>query len=688
MIGAMAPPLRAALFLMGLLLLARSGARAHRVLVIGTGGREHAIAAALSRSPKVEEVLVLPGNAAMPLTDPKIRCTLESASEGGDVVELAKSYLPSLVVIGPEKPLAEGLADRLREEGLPVCAPSQRATRIESDKAWARRFMSGHGVRSPRFKAATSLEEALAAASDIGKRAPPVLKRIGLHAGKGVRLPTSDAECDEMLRYHFASFPGETLLLEERLFGPEVSLFAFSDGEHAVFSPPSTDHKRLLEGDEGVNTGGMGAVCPVTFVSSDELEEMQRLMRRTLDGLREEGTPFQGVLYGGFILDEDRTLCRTQQVFVLEFNARLGDPEAQAMLPLLETDAFALFAGAARPPVPHETTSIARPRFARSMHAASVVLASDGYPSSSPREVPLYVGASPLPVPRVHDGGAGFSAFFAGVRGAVGGEGRELVTSGGRVLCGTGVGRSPRAALCNAYAGLQSLRFEGQQLRGDIGRKATLLGSAEPLRIAVLASGRGSSVRALVEALAGGQLDRCTLATIVSNHASAPVLAFARERGLPHVCVERRGGQSREQHDGAVEGALLAAQADLVLLVGYDRLLSKGFCDRWLGAMLNVHPALLPEALRIPGAAGKGAFDLKVHDAVLRAGAAESGCTVHLVTAEADRGPAFLRKVCRVAEQDTAETLRARVQSLEGAALHDAVVAYRDMAFGGLVLNP
>jgi phosphoribosylamine--glycine ligase len=419
-----------------------------KVLVIGSGGREHALAWAISRSPRAPQIYAAPGNAGLA----EIGSLVPIAA--GDVEGLcafARAEGIDLTIVGPEAPLVAGIVDRFRERGLRVFGPHARAAHLEGSKVFAKDFMRRHGVPTAPYFVCGSLEEAEAALA--GASYPRVIKADGLAAGKGVVIASSRDEALEAARSMLVAGrfgeAGRRILIEEFIRGEEVSLFALCRGTNYFLLPPSQDHKRLRDGDEGPNTGGMGAYAPFPRWT-EELEAQVRrdLVEPTLRGMQAEGRAYHGLLYAGLILRGGRT-------YVLEYNCRFGDPETQVVLPLVEGDLLeALDAVASGSPGPLPPMSV------RAGAVATVVLASGGYPESYPRGLPI----RGLEEARER---AGVLVFHAGTKAGDGGA----VTDGGRVLCVTGVGEDLQRALDRAYDGARRISFAGMVYRSDIGRR-------------------------------------------------------------------------------------------------------------------------------------------------------------------------------------------------------------------------
>ncbi len=424
-----------------------SAPRGARVLVVGGGGREHALAWALARSASVGEVMSSPGNPGCAEIGPLL-------PDPGDVRELAARAVEAgvdLVVVGPEAPLVAGLADACRERGLAVYGPDAATARLEASKVGAKAFMLRHGVPTAEARVSRSEAEALehVRAHERAGGAPLVIKRSGLAGGKGVTVPEDLGGAEAAVRAAFRAGDAE-VLLEERLSGQEVSLLVICDGERALPLRLAQDYKQALEGDRGPMTGGMGCVAPVELLDEAELEDvMARVVRPTLRGLAQEGTPFVGTLFVGLMLTDAGPK-------VLEYNVRFGDPEIQSLLPLLDEDLYELLAAATRGELGERSLRW------RDGAAACVVLAAPGYPEAPETGTPIYLPG---------DLGEGVIVFQAGTRR----EGERLVSAGGRVLNVVGLGADRREAVARAYSAVSTIGFRGAHYRRDIGARLEAL---------------------------------------------------------------------------------------------------------------------------------------------------------------------------------------------------------------------
>ncbi|MEA2458370.1 MAG: phosphoribosylamine---glycine ligase [Thermoleophilaceae bacterium] len=417
-----------------------------RVLVIGSGGREHALVRALSRSPQQPEVLAAPGNAG--IARDGVECLPIAVGDLAAITVAARERKVSLVVVGPEAPLVAGLVDMLGEAGIRAFGPSAAAARIEGSKSYAKELMRELGVPTAAYMVFHTREEALAQLPCASY--PAVLKADVLAAGKGVIVCQTEAEARAAVDVFFGErrFGATTVVLEEFLVGEEVSLLALCDGVRALPMAPAQDYKRIFDGDEGPNTGGMGSYSPVPGYDADwAMEAAQAVHQPIVDDLRRRGTPFHGVLYAGLMMTESGPK-------VLEYNARFGDPETQAILPRLRSDPLELLDRAARPGGLEGAEIEWSPEF-----AVTLVMASRGYPeSSSSGDV---IGGL--------DGLAGdVEVLHAGTAERDG----RIVTAGGRVLNVTALGTTPAEARERAYAAADTIDFDGKQLRRDIAARA------------------------------------------------------------------------------------------------------------------------------------------------------------------------------------------------------------------------
>ncbi len=419
-----------------------------RVLVVGSGGREHTLCWKLSQSPRVNKIYCAPGNAGIEAT---AECVKVDVMDIPGLVRLAILKEVELVVVGPEAPLAAGLVDELTAAGIPAFGPNKEAARLEGSKAFAKKLMLKYNIPTA---ASHTFEEAAPALAYLDKLAPPVVvKADGLAAGKGVVVARTPAEAREaveriMIQKEFGA-AGDRVIIEEFLDGEEVSVLAFTDGEAVIPMVSSQDHKAAYDGDTGPNTGGMGAYSPAPVLTPELMARVEKeILYPTITGLRREGITFKGVLYAGLMITADGPK-------VLEYNARFGDPECQVVLPRLESDLAEVMLD-----VINNNLSERKLRWSDD-HTACVVMASGGYPGTYEKGWIIEGLEEAATV-------EGTYVFHAGTAR----KGGKIVTAGGRVLSVTARGETLAAAVNRAYAAVAKIRFQGAHYRRDIGHRA------------------------------------------------------------------------------------------------------------------------------------------------------------------------------------------------------------------------
>ena len=429
--------------------------RGRTVLVIGGGGREHALAWAIARSPEVARVYVAPGNGGTHWPAQRGRAACTSLPLGGteQLVAFARQEAIDMTVVGPEAPLAAGIVDAFAAAGLPVFGPHRAAARLEASKAFAKAFMQRHHIPTAPARTFDSFDAALDYARSLAT--PPVIKADGLAAGKGVYLPTSAHEVrdalDHILVKRRFGAAGDQVVVEQRLVGEELSVLAWCDGICVRQIVAARDYKRALDGDRGPNTGGMGAYAPAGAVDTALRDQIQtQVLEPAVAGMAAEGTPFVGILYAG--------LMRTDRgIQVLEFNCRFGDPETQVVLPLLAGDIVAIFQACIDGELARATIEW------HSGACVTVVVASGGYPAAYRSGIPIEGIATADALDDV-------TVFHAGTALHDG----RVVTAGGRVVAVTGRGADLAAATATAYRGAARIDFEGAYYRSDIAAGAAV----------------------------------------------------------------------------------------------------------------------------------------------------------------------------------------------------------------------
>ena len=420
------------------------------VLVIGSGGREHALAFKAAQNPSVRTVFVAPGNAGTAL-EPKLENVAIGVEDLDALVAFAKDNSVELTIVGPEAPLVIGVVDRFREEGLAIFGPTAAAAQLEGSKSFTKDFLARHDIPTAEYQTFEQIEPALAYLKEKG--APIVVKADGLAAGKGVIVAMTEAEAEEAIRDMLAGNAfgeaGSRVVIEEFLEGEEASFIVMVDGKNVLPFATSQDHKRAYNGDQGPNTGGMGAYSPAPVVTADIHERiMNEVINPTVEGMASEGAPYTGFLYAGLMITADGTPK------VIEYNCRFGDPETQPIMLRLQSDLVELIQAANREEL--DQTEI---KF-DSRAAVGVVLAAKGYPGSYPKGDAI----SGLRV----DYAEGEKVFHAGTKQ----DGENVVTAGGRVLCATALGHTVTEAQKRAYALLNEINWDGVEFRTDIAYRA------------------------------------------------------------------------------------------------------------------------------------------------------------------------------------------------------------------------
>ena len=422
-----------------------------RVLLVGNGGREHAIAWKLLQSPLIEHIYVCPGNGGTATISPKVtNVTTVKDSDFPGLVAFAQEKHVNFLIPGPEAPLVAGIVDYFAQHAAHIKAfgPSQAAATMEGSKTFSKDFMKRHRIPTAAYENFSSYDAATKYLDSISHDV--VIKASGLAAGKGVIIPQTKEEAhaalkDMMLSKEFGA-AGDEVVIEEFLTGDELSILTFSDGHSIKSLPPAQDHKRIFDGDRGPNTGGMGTYAPTRIAPPELLAQVDReILQPTVDGMRSEGFTFKGVLFTGLMLTPNG-------VRVLEYNVRFGDPETQSLLCLMEGDLAAVMLACADGRLAEVDVNVS------SRSAATVVVAAGGYPASYAKGTPMTLGAVP-------DGTVLFHAGTAVVGG-------QLVTAGGRVIASTATAATLEEAVANAYKGVESIRFEGMQFRKDIAGRA------------------------------------------------------------------------------------------------------------------------------------------------------------------------------------------------------------------------
>ncbi len=426
-----------------------------KILVVGGGGREHALAWKMAQSPRASQVYVAPGNAG---TARESGMTNIGLSKIDDLIAFVQRENIALTVVGPEAPLAAGIVDAFQKAGLKIFGPTQAAAQLESSKDFAKQFMLRHGIPTATSQTFTDVQQACTYIAQHG--APIVIKADGLAAGKGVVVAQTQEEAfaavDAMLAGNALGDAGSRVVIEDFLEGEEASFIVMADGEHVLPMATSQDHKRLCDHDEGPNTGGMGAYSPAPVITPElHARVMREIIQPTIQGMAKDGIRFTGFLYAGLMIDKDG------HPKTLEFNCRMGDPETQPIMMRLKSDLIDLFEHGIDGTLDQIESEWDR------RCALGVVLAAKGYPQA-PESGAVITGLEKVADNAQNDEQAQVKVFHAGTKE----EGGNVVVSGGRVLCVTALGDSVRVAQKNAYAAAEQIHFDGKQMRRDIGQRA------------------------------------------------------------------------------------------------------------------------------------------------------------------------------------------------------------------------
>ncbi len=417
-----------------------------KILIVGSGGRENSIAWALSRNQTIEQIYVCPGNGGTANFE-KCICLNPKSEDAKTIIKECQRLQINLVIIGPEVPLAEGMANKMRDAGLTVFGPDKEGAQLEASKGWAKDLMIENNIPTAKYWSAESKEEAL----EILKRfnQPLVIKADGLAAGKGVTVCETIEQSKEAIKEVFSGkfgSAGKKVILEEKIEGPEVSIFALCDGEKLIVLPPAQDHKRLLEGDNGPNTGGMGAYAPALVINQKDLEDLTELvLQPTLKGLKKKGINYIGIIYAGLMLTSSGPK-------VIEFNCRFGDPECQALMPLMGEEFASVIFACAR----GELENAPKLTF-NNQCSVCIVAASKGYPESPQKGDKININIDSNSSLQVFHAGTTIDKFD------------NIITSGGRVLSLVAQGESFEKAFDLAYSNMKKINFDGMHFREDIG---------------------------------------------------------------------------------------------------------------------------------------------------------------------------------------------------------------------------
>jgi len=579
-----------------------------KIVIVGNGGREHALFW------KINNDFINSSAQVIRLTD---NCEM--------VLEFCQKESVDLVVIGPEQALHEGLVDRLREKGIKAFGPTAKAAQLESSKKFAKEFMQKHSVATAEFHSFKGRDKKAIELIEH-YQGYLVLKFDGLAAGKGVYVCSSLQEAFDSLEKIFLNYgPDANYLIEERIVGPEISILGITDGKDIALFPPARDHKRLLDGNLGPNTGGMGVFCPVPNFTDEQMREChEKIISPTLKGIEKENLDYRGFIYFGIMLTSNGPK-------LLEYNARMGDPETEVIMPLLDCHLTNLIEACLENRLGIFLEKNPIKFFPK--YAVDVVLASEGYPQKI-QTGKIITGLEKLNPETL--------VFISGARK----ENKNLLTTGGRVLNVVCTADTLKQAVQNVYSEVRKIHFEGMQYRRDI--------ASQNKRIVILISGRGSNMEQIVHHCQDGILKGVAeVVAVVSNKPEAKGLQVATNKGVT-ACVVKSQGKNKNQFEEELLKCVQGFSPDYIVLAGYMKILSSSFVKNYANKIINIHPA--DTSLHQGLGAYEWAFALKRKNTAI---------TVHYVDAGVDTGTVIGKMDVDLTDCHTLEEVEKRGLSCE-----------------------
>lgn len=597
------------------------------ILVLGSGAREHVIVEKLLTSFKCKNIYISPGNSMCKAIDVYLPNKF-------DILNFSKDKDIYMVIVGPEKYLVEGISDFLNSHNIRCFGPSMAASQIEGSKKFSKLFMNENNIPTAKFRCfgKSQIKEAK---KYIEESPSIVIKVSGLAGGKGVVLPDSKQEAfgelDKIFLKNKYGTAGNDVVIEERLYGEEVSVFSFCNGKKAFLMPQAQDYKRLYDNDTGPNTGGMGACAPVNVLNTEEIEELQNYMNIVVEKLN-----YIGVLYTGI-------MKTSKGFYILEFNCRFGDPETQAVLNLLKSDLFNIFDSCIRNEIPKIEW--------KNEYVSNVVLAHKLYPGLKSENY--------LPINFSQPIDKSIKLYFSGVKTDNNGI---LKTKGGRVISMVCSGNSLYETINKIYNNIYKIQYDGVYFRRDIGIKRCIKDSVvnnKKLKIAIMGSTNGTSSQYLIEKQEELNIE---IALILSNKKDAGILQKAKENNIPFNIINED-----------IVSELNKNQIDLIFLIGYMKIIKGRLLETYRNRIFNVHPSLLPNH--------GGLMDISVHESVISSGDITSGCTLHKVEEKVDCGSIILQKQIKVPKNCKPYELKNLVQELEKQSFVDFVNIFKRTNF-------
>lgn len=613
----------------------------HNVLVLGSGAREHAIIEYIRKAISINNIYVYPGNDAMDggkVTLIQFMNKLKGDDFNQYIVNYCKYNDIKMVIVGPEQYLVDGISDVLKDNDIKCFGPSKEASKIEGSKIFSKNFMVDNNIPTAKFTTnkGTLCKDAISFIQSRTNAVPEyVIKLDRLAAGKGVFIPSTIDEALNIMQSNVT----EDIILEDKIEGVEVSIMGFCNGHDIVLMPQSQDHKRIDDNDIGLNTGGMGAYAPASVLDDYQLEEVRQHMLKVVTNLN-----YVGVLYAGLMVSDG-------EIYFLEFNCRFGDPEAQVLLELLDSDLYDIINDC----VDGNKLDVKW----KSGYCGNVVLSHELYPENKSHEL------VPISYTKKIEGTNKFRLYWANVMDYDG----DLYTTGGRV--GSVVYYSPnslRHVFENIYNNIYKIKYPGIYYRRDIGIKELTKSTvnSKHLNIGIIGSTKGSSLQLLLDSINDGNVN-ATVSVVISNRKDAFILDRARNYGISSIYLPYKASIGKENYDRHIVNLLRLYKVDVVYLIGYNRIVTPVLISEYKRHIFNIHPSLLPT--------GKGLWNDKVHEHILETRQKFTGCTLHHVTEEVDGGNILLQRQFRINYdvEPTIEELKKSVQQLESMVIVDSV---------------
>lgn len=614
------------------------------VIVIGSGSREHVIVSKLTESSSVNKIYVYPGNSGMVASHKVDFLKIpENSNLNQYIVQFCKSNDVDIVVVGPEQYLVDGISDVLEAENIYCFGPSKSAARIEGSKLFSKQFMKTHDIPTANFTShhGTIDNECMSFIQSRTNQKPEyVIKLDHLASGKGVFIPETVDETIHIMKQNF----DDTLIIEDKLIGEEVSIMGFCNGKDISLMPQSQDHKRVYDNDQGPNTGGMGAYAPASVLTPFEIEDVKNHMLKVVKEL-----DYVGVLYAGIMKTD-------MGVYFLEFNCRFGDPEAQVVLNLLDSDLYEIIKNCVKKEPLHINW---KPGF-----VANVVLSHLDYPASK-LKTPVDMIINPTQL------------FLNNIKIYWNTIDYDLTTLhhytiGGRVASVVYYSSiSLKDAIKNIYSNIKTIHYDDIYYRHDIGLKELTRQSytSKHVKIGILSSSKGTSLQLLIDKIKSKEV-KASINVIISNKKDAYILERAKNEGIPSIYSPCKKGMTKTEYDTQLVNLLRIYEVDVLYLIGYNKIVSNVLINEFNDKILNIHPSLLPRH--------KGLFNNDVHKSVIDMEDKISGCTLHQVTEEVDSGSIVLQRQCIINNNkqkfiNNVDELKTAVQKLESEVIVDSV---------------